>query len=107
MDKYQSKTTHQTQNRYLNFAIHPSFQGLNRLFVLSFKDKNSRKSHKQCYFPTVEIKDYNVMTDGRNFFDHPIKNDIKTYDNIRKIATGQSDDYTPGVRCWFKSNTTN
>ena len=47
------------------------------------------------------------MTDGRNFFDHPIKNDIKTYDNIRKIATGQSDDYTPGVRCWFKSNTTN
>ena len=36
------------------------------------------------------------MIDGRNFFDHPIKNDLKTYDNIRKIATGQGDDYTTG-----------
>ena len=34
------------------------------------------------------------MIDGRNFFDQPIKNDIKTYENIRKIATGQGDDYT-------------
>ena len=47
----------------------------------------------------MKIKDYNVAIDGRNFFNRPIKNDIKTYDNIRKIATGQSDDYTPGVRC--------
>ena len=39
----------------------------------------------------MEIKDYNVMIDGRNFFDQPIKNDLKTYDNITKIATGQSD----------------
>ena len=36
------------------------------------------------------------MIDGRNFFDQPIKNDLKTYDNIRKIATGQGDDYTTG-----------
>ena len=36
------------------------------------------------------------MIDGRNFFDHPIKNYLKTYDNIRKIATGQGDDYTTG-----------
>ena len=36
------------------------------------------------------------MVDGRNFFDQPIKNDLKTYDNIRKIATGQGDDYTTG-----------
>ena len=44
----------------------------------------------------MEIKDYNVMTDGRNFFDQPIKNDLKTYDNIRKIAKDQGDDYTTG-----------
>ena len=44
----------------------------------------------------MEIKDYNVMIDGRNFFDQPIKNDLKTYDDIRKIATGQGDDYTTG-----------
>ena len=42
------------------------------------------------------IKDYNVIIDGRNFFDQPIKNDLKTYDNIKKIVTGQGDDYTTG-----------
>ena len=36
------------------------------------------------------------MNDGRNFFDQPIKNDSKPYDNIRKIATGQGEDYTTG-----------
>ena len=41
----------------------------------------------------MDIKDYNVMIDGRNFFFRPIKNDLKTYYNIRKIATGQGDDY--------------
>ena len=55
--------------------------------------KKNRESYKQYYLPTVEIKDYNVMIDGRNLFDLPIKNDLQTYDNIRKIATGQ---YTTG-----------
>ena len=63
---------------------------------MSFKDYDGRESHKQYYLPTVETKDYNVMIDGRNFFDQPIKNDLKTYDNIRKIAAGQGDDYTTG-----------
>ena len=36
------------------------------------------------------------MIDGRNFFDQPINSDLKTYENIRKIATGQGDDYTTG-----------
>ena len=43
---------------------------------------------------SVEIKHYNVMIDGRNFFDQPIKNDLKPYGNIRKITTGQGEDYT-------------
>ena len=47
------------------------------------------------------------MVDGRNFFNQPIKNDLKIYDKIRKIAAGQSDDYTVGVTCWSKSNTIN
>ena len=34
------------------------------------------------------------MIGGRNIFDQPIKNDLKVYDNIRKIETGQSDAYT-------------
>ena len=48
------------------------------------------------YIPKVEIRDYNFTIDGRNFFGQPIKNDLKTYDNIRKIATVQGDDYTTG-----------
>ena len=95
-NKYLAKTTNQVQNRYLDFLIDPSFQGVNRLFVLSFKDDDGRQSHKQYYLPTVEIKDYNVMIDGRNFFDQPINNDLKTYDNIRKIVAGQVDDYMVG-----------
>ena len=76
----------------MDFLIDPSFQGVNRFFVLLFKNDDGRERHKQYYLSTVEIKGYNVMIDRRNFFDQPIKNDLKTYDNIRKIATGQSED---------------
>ena len=92
-NKYLPKTTNQAQNRYLDYLIDPSFQGVNRLFVLSFKDDDGPESHKQYYLPTVEVKDYNVMIDGRNSFDQPIKNCLKTYDNIRKIARSKGDDY--------------
>ena len=50
----------------------------------------------QYYLLTLEIKGYNFMINGRNFFDQPIKNDLKTYDNIEKIATGRGDNYTTG-----------
>ena len=63
---------------------------------MSFKDADGRESHKEYYLPTLEIKDYNVMIYGTNFFDQPIKDDLKTYNNIRKIATRQGDDYTTG-----------
>ena len=85
-----------TQNRYLNHLINPSFQGVNRLFVLCFVNEDQRKSHSTYYLPKVEIKDYNVMIDGKNFFNKPINSMTKTYKNIRKIATGQGDDYTTG-----------
>ena len=42
------------------------------------------------------MKDYNVMIDGKNFSDQPINSELKTYENIRKIATGQADDYATG-----------
>ena len=63
---------------------------------MSFENEDQRKSHSTYYLPKVEIKDYNVMIDGKNFFDQPINNNIKTYENIRKIATGKGDDYTTG-----------
>ena len=48
------------------------------------------------FFLTVEMKDYNVMIDGKNFFNQPVKNDLIKHENIGKIATGQGDDYTTG-----------
>ena len=84
------------QNSNLNHLAEPSFQGVNRLFVLAFENDDQRISNKRYYLPNVEIKDYNVMIDGKNFFDQPIKNDKITYENIRKIATGQGDGYTTG-----------
>ena len=95
-NKYLARTANKVQKRYLDYLIDQSFQGVNRLFVLSFKDENGRKGHKQYYPLTVEIRDCNVMIDERNFFDQPIKNYLKTYDNNRKIATDQGDDYTTG-----------
>ena len=95
-NKYLAKTANKVRKRYLDYLIDQSFQGVHRLFVLSFKDENGRKSHKQYYLLTVEIRDYNVMIDGRNFFDQPITNYLKTYDRNRKIATDQGDDYTTG-----------
>ena len=86
--------------------------------------------HTKYYLPTEEIKNCNAIIDGGNFFDQPIKNYFKTYDNIRNIASGQGDDYITGcllgynyfkkhyraiaiglnrtkTRRWSKSNTTN
>ena len=63
----------QAPNPYKNFLINPIFQGVNRLFVLSFKNKDGRTVHTKHYIPLVEIKDYNAMIDSRNFFDQPAK----------------------------------
>ena len=93
-NKYLSKPELLAQNPNLNHLIEPSFQGVNRLFVLAYSNDDYRTSHEQYYLPTVEIKDYNIMINGENFFDQPIKNNKVTSGNIRKIATGQGDDYT-------------
>ena len=65
-------------------------------FALAFENDTQRTSAKGYYLPNVEIKDYNIMINGENFFDQPVKNNKITYENIRKIATGQGDDYTTG-----------
>ena len=77
-----------------NKLVEPSFQGVNRLFVLAFENDDDNTIDEK-YLPTVEIKDYNIMINGENFFDQPIKNNKVTYEN-RKIAIGQGDDYTTG-----------
>ena len=94
--KYLSKPELLAQNPNLNHLAEPIFQGVNRLFVLAYENYTQRTSAKGYYLPNVQIKFYNVMINGENFFDQPIKDNKVTYENIRKIATGQGDDYTTG-----------
>ena len=57
--------------------------------------------HSYCYSAQVfysngRNKDCNVMIDGENSYDEPVKNDLSTYGNIHKLATSQGDDYIAG-----------
>ena len=79
------------QKQYLDYLIDPCFHGVNRLFVLSVQ---AEAQQKQYDLPTVEINYQTVMMDGKTFFDQPVKNNLRTYDGIRKIATDQGDDDT-------------
>ena len=72
-NKYLSKPELLTRNPDLNHFIEPIFQGVNRLFVLPFQKDDQRTSHTGPYLPNVEIKNYNVMINGENLFDQPIK----------------------------------
>ena len=82
--------------------LNASFQGVKRLFVLAYfiadggNDEAGIKSNKKYFLPRGEIKNYNVLIDGRNFYDQPINDIIKQYDEIRKVSTGYGDDYTTG-----------
>ena len=84
------------------FLLDASFQGINRLFVLVFNNFNNgankveRNSHEKYFLPREKITKYNVLIDSRNFYDQPISDEIKKYDEIRKIATGKGDDSTTG-----------
>ena len=79
-----------------------SYQGVKRLFVLAYDNKEndncqlSIDSYKKYFLPRVKIENYNIEIDGRNFYDQPINDSIKQYDEVRKISTGQGDDYTAG-----------
>ena len=56
-------------DQYLDYLIDPSFQGLNRLFVLTFQNNLVQIPYKQCFLPNVEIIGYNVMINGKNVFE--------------------------------------
>ena len=71
---------------------------MNKLFILSFENGIDQETCRRYYLPTVDRKEFNVMVDGRSFFDQPKKQkkDWITYDNIRKLANDQGDDYAAG-----------
>ena len=77
-NKYLSKPELLAQNPNLNYLVEPSFQGVNRLFVLAFEDDAQRTTHDSYYLPTVEIKVFDILNNRENFFDQPIKNNKVT-----------------------------
>ena len=95
-NKYLSKPELLAQNPNLNHLFASRFQGVNRLFVLAFESDAQKTSNKRYYLANVVTKDCNVMIDGKSFFDQPAKNNKITYENIRKVVTGQGDYYTTG-----------
>ena len=72
-NKYRSEMTNQIKNNNVNYLIDPAFTKVNRLFVLSFKNKEDRTSFSKYYVPNVQIKNFNVVVEGKSFFDMPIK----------------------------------
>ena len=84
--------------------LNASFQGVKRLFVLPYAmaagdnadEEAGIKGNKKYFLPRGEIRNYNLLIDGRNFYDQPINDKIKLHDEIRKVSTGYGDDYTTG-----------
>ena len=106
-NKCQLRMKIQEQHQYLDYLIHPSFQGVNIVFVLSFEDNAVRTGQAKYFFQKLKIREHNVMINGKNNFDQPVKNDLQTYNNIQKITTGQGDDYTTSYLLdypYFKEN---
>ena len=104
-NEYKSKIETKTadDNNATKFPLDASFQGVNRLFGFAFDNtengankKIERDSHRKYFLPRVGITNYNVLIDSRNFYDQIISDQIRKYDEVRKIATGKGDDYTTG-----------
>ena len=87
--------------KYIRELLDSSCQGVKRLFILAYNntagnDQVSVDSYKKYFLPRVKIEKYKIEIDGRNFYHQPINDSIEQYDEIRKISTGQGDDYTTG-----------
>ena len=127
-NQYVSKPFPETPHKntgITRFSLDAAFQGVNRLFLLAFEDTRAdetadapaprnlvanrviRDSYRKYFAPRVDITSYNMLIDGRNFYDQPINDSIRKYDEIRKIATGKGDNYVTGCLLdydYFKKN---
>ena len=93
-NNYRSTITNQAANNNLNYLIDPTFTKVHRLFVLAYANEDDRTSYSQYYVPNIEIKNFNVIIDGKPFFELPIRNMEETYQKI--IDMEYNDDYTVG-----------
>ena len=74
--------TNQAETKNLNYLIDSTFSSINRLFILSFENEDDRTSFSKYYTRSVEMKKFNVLIDGKSFFDFPIQNKEETYEKI-------------------------
>ena len=87
--------------KYIRELLDSSCQGVNRLLILAYDNTASNNqvsvdSYKKYFLPRIKINNYSIEIDGRNFYDQPINDSVKQYDDVRKISTGKGDDYTAG-----------
>ena len=71
--------------KYIN--LDPSFQGVNRLFVMAYNRANGQPNtngRRKYYLTRIDLEKYNVIIDGRNFYDNPIERDIEKYRELKK-----------------------
>ena len=83
--------------KYIN--LDPSFQGVNRLFVMAYNSANgqpTRNGQQKYYLPRIDLEKYNVIIDGRNFYDKPVESDIEKHRELKKVMIGKGEDYTAG-----------
>ena len=81
--------------KYIN--LDPSFQGVNRLFVMAYNRENgqpTRNGQRKYYLPRIDLEKYNIIIDRRNFYDNPIESDIEKYRELKKVIIGKGEDYT-------------
>ena len=96
-NKYRLEIKIQSKSNNLDYLIDLTFRNSNRLFALSFKngdDDPKRNYFDEYYVPLVEIKDLNALIDKKPFFDQPVKNKQKAYENL--IDVSRNDDCTTG-----------
>ena len=98
-NKYQTKVSTEGVNPYLDFLIDPGFQGVNKIFVLSFENESDTNIHRGYYLPKIEIKDYNVMIERKNFLISRLKMISDHMVIFKKFQLGQGDDYMQLVVC--------
>ena len=83
--------------KYIN--LDPSFQGVNRLFISAYNRANgqpTRNRQQKYYLPRIDLEKYNVIIDGRSFYDNPIESDIEKYRELKKVMIGKGEDNTAG-----------
>ena len=83
--------------KYIN--LDPSIQGVNRLSVTAYNRENgqpTRNGQQKYYLPRIDLEKFNVIIDGRNFYDNPIESDIEKYRELKKVMIGKGEDYTTG-----------